>query len=90
MSAISPFDNYRAETHDFCRGSEDHNGTVVSIADEKPARVRETVRLGERDVKNSYDELISLEALRIIRFEQAGRSTRPIVPYEDVIIIIPF
>lgn len=61
-----------------------------TVADEKPASIRETARLVERDVKNVHDELTQLERLGIIRFEQDGRSKRPIFPYEEVVITVPF
>lgn len=62
-------------------------GTVV---DEQPASIRGTARLVERDVKNVHDELTRLERLGIIRFEKEGRSKRPIFPYEEVVISVPF
>ncbi len=61
-----------------------------TIADEKPASIRETARLVERDVKNVHDELTRLERLGVIRFEHEGRSKRPVFPYEEVVISVPF
>ena len=61
-----------------------------TIAEEKPASIRETARLVERDVKNVHDELTRLERLGVIRFEQVGRSKRPVFPYEEVVISVPF
>lgn len=56
------------------------------IRDEAPSSIRETARLVERDKKNVHEELTTLEALGVIRFEQEGQSKRPIVPYDDLII----
>lgn len=61
-----------------------------TVADEEPASIRETARVVDRDVKNVHDELTRLERLGIIRFEQDGRSKRPIFPYEEVVITVPF
>lgn len=56
------------------------------IRDEAPSSIRETARLVERDKKNVHEELTTLEALGVIRFEQDGQSKRPIFPYDDLII----
>lgn len=61
-----------------------------TIAAEEPGSIRETARLVDRDVKNVHNELTRLERLGIIRFEQEGRSKRPIFPYEEVVIAVPF
>lgn len=61
-----------------------------TIAEEEPASIRETARLVERDVKNVHQELTELERLGLIQFEQDGRAKRPIFPYEEVIISLPF
>jgi len=63
---------------------------VGAIADDHPTGIRETARLVERDVKNVHDELTTLERLGVIRFEQTGRSKQPILPYEEVVITVPF
>jgi predicted transcriptional regulator len=56
------------------------------IRDEAPTSIRETARFVGRDKKNVHEELTTLEALGVIRFEQDGRSKRPIFPYADLII----
>ena len=56
------------------------------IRDEDPTSIRETARLVGRDVKNVHAELTTLEALGVIRFEEEGRSKRPVFPYDDLII----
>ncbi len=56
------------------------------IRAEDPESIRETARLVGRDVKNVHQELATLEALGIVRFEEQGRAKRPIVPYDDLVI----
>ncbi|MFB6202557.1 MAG: hypothetical protein ABEI98_11190 [Halorhabdus sp.] len=63
---------------------------LETIAEEEPDSIRETARLVERDVKNVHQELTELERLGLIQFEQDGRAKRPIFPYEEVIISLPF
>jgi predicted transcriptional regulator len=61
-----------------------------TIAEEQPSSIRVTVRLLARDVKNVHDELTRLERSGGIRVEQEGRSKRPVFPYEEVVITVPF
>ncbi len=56
------------------------------IRDETPSSIRETARLVGRDKKNVHEELTTLDALDVVRFEQEGQSKRPIFPYDDLII----
>ena len=56
------------------------------IREEEPESIRATARLIERDVKNVHQELTKLEALGVIRFEEEGRSKKPIFPYDDLLI----
>ncbi|WP_226480608.1 hypothetical protein [Natrinema amylolyticum] len=56
------------------------------IRADEPDSIRETARLVGRDVKNVYEELTTLEALGIIRFDEDGQSKRPVFPYDDLII----
>jgi predicted transcriptional regulator len=51
-----------------------------------PESIRETARLVERDKKNVYEELKTLETLGVIRFEEDGQSKRPVFPYDDLVI----
>lgn len=57
-----------------------------TIRREKPESIRATARLVDRDVKNVHQELTKLEALGVIRFEDAGRSKKPVFPYDDLLI----
>jgi predicted transcriptional regulator len=56
------------------------------IRDESPASIRETARLVGRDKKNVHQELTTLEALGVIRFEEAGRAKKPVFPYDELIV----
>lgn len=59
------------------------------IRDESPSSIRETARLVDRDKKNVHEELTTLEALGIIRFEEDSNSKKPVFPYDDL-FITPF
>ena len=56
------------------------------IRDETPSSIRETARVVGRDVKNVHEELTTLEALGVIRFDEDGQSKRPVFPYDDLVI----
>jgi predicted transcriptional regulator len=56
------------------------------IRDEAPESIRETARLVGRDVKNVHEELTTLEALGVVRFEDAGRAKRPVFPYDELVV----
>jgi len=57
-----------------------------TIRDEGPESIRETARLVGRDKKNVHEELTTLEALGVVRFEENGRSKRPVFPYDDLVV----
>lgn len=59
------------------------------VRDEQPESIRATARLVERDVKNVHQELTTLEALGIVRFDDHGKAKRPVFPY-DGLYINPF
>lgn len=59
---------------------------LYAIREHEPASIRETARLVGRDKKNVHEELTTLDALGVIRFEQDGQSKRPTFPYDDLII----
>lgn len=56
------------------------------IRDENPESIRETARLVGRDKKNVHEELTTLEALGVIRFEPDGRAKRPVFPYDELVV----
>jgi len=61
-----------------------------TIDDQEPGSIRETARLVGRDKKNVHDELTRLYRLGVIRFDQEGQAKRPVVPYEEIVISLPF
>lgn len=63
---------------------------LETISDAGPESIRETARLAGRDVKNVHQELTELEQLGVIRFETDGRAKRPVFPYEELVISLPF
>lgn len=56
------------------------------VREEEPGSIRETARMVGRDVKNVHQELTTLEALGIIRFDERGQAKRPVFPYDDLVI----
>lgn len=56
------------------------------IRDEAPGSIRETALLVGQDEKNVHEELTTLEALGVIRFEEEGRAKRPILPFDDLVV----
>lgn len=65
-------------------------GLLRVVAEDRPASIRETARLAERDVKNVHEELTRLEAMGVVRFADEGRSKRPVFPYDELVVTIPF
>lgn len=63
---------------------------LETIAEREPESIRETARLVERDVKNVHQDLTELATLGVIRFEESGRAKRPIFPYDELVISLPF
>jgi predicted transcriptional regulator len=63
---------------------------LETITAEQPASIRETARLVERDVKNVHEELTRLCRQGVIQFDEDGRSKRPVFPYRDLVISLPF
>jgi predicted transcriptional regulator len=60
------------------------------IADTAPESIRETARRVDRDVKNVHEELARLETMGVIHFAEEGRSKRPVFPYDELVITVPF
>jgi predicted transcriptional regulator len=55
-----------------------------AIATHEPASMRETARLVDRDVKDVNRQLHELDEIGVIDVEDAGRSKRPVVPYDEI------
>lgn len=63
---------------------------IEAIRRETPSSINETARVVDRDVKNVHDELSRLAQLGIIYYEEHGRSKRPVVWFEELVISLPF
>lgn len=63
---------------------------IEAIRREEPSSINETARVVDRDVKNVHGELGRLARLGIVYFEEEGRSKRPIVWFDELVIELPF
>jgi predicted transcriptional regulator len=63
---------------------------IEVIRGEEPESINETARVVDRDVKNVHEELSRLAQLGIIYFEEEGRSKRPVVWFDELVIELPF
>ncbi len=62
---------------------------VEAIRREEPSSINETARTVDRDVKNVHEELSQLARLGVIFFEEEGRSKRPVVWFDELVINLP-
>jgi len=60
-----------------------------TIARERPASIRETARLVERDVRQVHENLEELEGLGLVAFEETGNARRPSVWYDELTVELP-
>lgn len=60
-----------------------------TIVRERPASIRETARLVERDVRQVHRNLEELEGLGLINFEETERAKRPKVWYDEITVELP-
>jgi predicted transcriptional regulator len=63
---------------------------IEAIRREGPSSINETARVVDRDVKNVHEELTRLARLGVVLFEEEGRSKRPVVWFDELIIDLPF
>lgn len=63
---------------------------IGAIRREAPGSINEAARVVERDVKNVHEELTRLGQLGIVYFEEEGRSKRPVVWFDELVIDLPF
>lgn len=63
---------------------------LETIRAEEPESIRATARAVERDPKNVHEELTQLSRLGVVQFEQDGRGKRPVFPYRELVIDLPF
>lgn len=57
---------------------------------DEPESINEAARVVDRDVKNVHEELSRLAQLGIIYYEEEGRSKRPVVWFDELVIELPF
>jgi predicted transcriptional regulator len=57
-----------------------------TISTHEPASMRETARLVDRDVKDVSRQLHELDEIGVVEIEDAGRSKRPVVPYDEIAV----
>ena len=63
---------------------------IEAIRREEPESINETARVVDRDVKNVHEELSRLARLGIIYYEEEGRSKRPVVWFDELVINLRF
>lgn len=60
-----------------------------TIARREPRSMREVASMVGRDYKEVHRNLTELADLDVIRFEETGRSKRPVVEFDDIEVEIP-
>jgi predicted transcriptional regulator len=60
-----------------------------TVRREQPASINDAARVVERDVSNVHNELTRLANMGVIYFVEEGRSKRPVVWFDDLVIDIP-
>jgi predicted transcriptional regulator len=63
---------------------------IEAIRRDEPESINEAARVVDRDVKNVHEELSRLAQLGIIYYEEDGRSKRPVVWFDELVIELPF
>ena len=64
--------------------SEKNMELIETIAAHEPTSMRETARLVGRNIADVSTNLNELESLGVIKFDQDGRSKRPVIWYDDI------
>lgn len=60
-----------------------------TLVGHRPASIRETARLVDRDVRQVHDNLAELEEQGLVEFEEDGRAKRPTVWYDEISVELP-
>lgn len=63
---------------------------IEAIRRDEPESINEAARVVDRDVKNVHEELSRLAQLGIVYYEEDGRSKRPVVWFDELVIELPF
>jgi predicted transcriptional regulator len=84
---ISSFTNYDDLLTTFTPTTLDFIGT---IRQDQPTRINEAARAADRDVKNVHEQLTRLKNMDVIYFADEGQSKRPVVWFDELIMLVPF
>lgn len=60
-----------------------------TVARRDPQSMREVADIVDRDYKDVHRNLTELADLNVVRFEEAGRSKRPVVDFDEIEVEIP-
>jgi len=63
---------------------------IEAIRRDEPSSINEAARVVDRDVSNVHGELSELARLGLLYFEEEGRSKRPVVWFDELVISLPF
>lgn len=63
---------------------------IEAVRRESPGSINEAARVVDRDVKNVHGELTELARVGVIYFEEEGRSKRPVVWFDELLISLAF
>lgn len=63
---------------------------IEAIRRDEPESINEAARVVDRDFKNVHEELSRLAQLGVIYYEEDGRSKRPVVWLDELVIELPF
>lgn len=63
---------------------------IEAVRRDEPQSINEAARVVNRDIKNVHEELSRLAQVGIIYFEEEGRSKRPVVWFDELVINLPF
>ena len=58
---------------------------LKAISEHHPGSIRALSRVVERNVKNVFEDLLLLEKNKLIRFEEEGKSKKPIVKVKKIV-----
>lgn len=62
---------------------------LTTIVREEPESIRATAKAVDRDVKDVHRNLSELDEIGLIEFEKEGRSKRPHVWYDSIVVDLP-
>ncbi len=69
--------------------SEKNLELIRTVANHRPASMREAARLTERAIADVSKNLNELETLGLVEFVEEGRSKRPVIWYDEIDVEFP-